>query len=206
VAWLNSDDVYYSNNVINQVVEYFKENPQMDVVYGDVGVISEDGTLLRLFLLPPFDPERILRQNLISQPAVFIHGRVVEKEKLDIHQVGLDYEYWLRLVTQGYRFSHINSIFACDRHYPERISVTQKGLIESQIRDAKRRLGLSQPTKNLSYYIDRLFQAVCRIRGLLRLFQMFLVRDRQNIVFPMNIDSYPKLFWRQLTKAIGSKY
>jgi glycosyltransferase involved in cell wall biosynthesis len=205
-AWLNSDDAYFSQDVIDTVVEVFSEKQQIDIIYGDVAVISQDNTLLRLFLLPPYSKQRLLRGNFISQPAVFMRKYVTENEKLDNDQVGLDYEYWLRLIAKGFRFSHINKLLACDRHYPERVSVTQKPLIETQIALIKIKMGLSQTHAKLMYPIDRLFQAVCRVKGLVLLLLLSLFHNKHNIVFPIKIDSYPKLFWRQLTKAIGSDF
>ncbi len=206
IAWINSDDVYYSTDVVKMVVEYFTKKPKVDVVYGDVAIISINSTLLRLFLLPPFNKERILRQNYISQPAVFIRKYVVDEEKLNINQVGLDYEYWLRLLIKGYCFSHTNKIFACDRHYPERISVNQKSIIESQIAIVKKRLGLSRPNYVVLHFIDRIYQAFCRIKGFMLLVFMAVLCDKDKIVFPIKIDSYPKLLWRQMTKAVGSDF
>lgn len=206
VAWLNSDDVYFSQDVIGIIVEFFAKRQQIDLVYGDVAIISRDNTLLRLFLLPPYNRQRLLRGNFISQPAVFMRNSITKNEKLDINQIGLDYAYWLKLIMKGYRFHHINKILACDRHYPDRLSVTKKHLIESQIAIVKTKIGLSCTPPKLMYLIDRLFQAVCRIRGLILLLGMPLLKRKYNIVFPLKIDSYPKLFWRQLTRAIGSDF
>jgi len=204
VAWLNADDVYYSGDVLDTVVAFFIKNPQADILYGDVAVISKENILLRLALLPIYNASRIERGNYIFQPAVFFRRRVVENEKLDETQIGLDYEYWLRLVKKGYVFQHINKILACDRHYPERVSVMQKSLINLQITNLKAKLGLFGIQMWLMHPVDRLFQAVCRIRGLLILLRMSLFQSKPDTVFPLRIDSYPKLLWRQLTKAIGS--
>ena len=207
VAWLNSDDVYYSYDALSAVVKFFSKNSHIDIVYGDVAVISSDSTLLRLFLLPPYDKERIFRGNFICQPAVFMRKHVTEHEKLNISQVGLDYEYWLRLIIKGFRFYHLNKILACDRHYPTRISVTQKALIETQISVVKMKLGIFRPETQtrLLHASDRFFQAVCRIKGFLLLL-LPLFWAKQQAKFPLKFDAYPKLLWRQLTKAIGSDF
>jgi glycosyltransferase involved in cell wall biosynthesis len=206
VAWLNADDVYYSCDVIDTVVTFFAKKPQVDIFYGDVAVISKENILLRLVLLPSYNVKRIERGNYIFQPAAFFHKRVVEKEKLDENQIGLDYEYWLRLAKKGYIFQHTNKILACDRHYPERLSVIQKTLIDSQIANLKAILGLSRIRARFMHPVDRLFQAACRISGLIILFRMYLSQSKPNTAFPLRIDSYPKLLWRQLTKAIGSDF
>jgi len=67
-------------------------------------------------------------------------------------------------------------------------------------------MGLSQTQAKLMYPVDRLFQAFCRISGLMLLLRMRLFQNKHNLAFPLKIDSYPKLLWRQLTKAIGSDF
>ena len=206
VAWLNSDDVYFSRDVIDTVVNLFQRKPEIDVIYGDVAIISKENVLLRLFLLPPYNVKRIRRKNMISQPAVFFRKHVAEHEKLDINQIGLDYEYWLRLGRLGYRFYHVRKILAGDRHYPERASVTKRDLINMQIRKVKTKYGISKFYSQIMHPIDRVAQAMCRFEGLLMILTMPIMYSgyQKQFAFPLKIDSFVRLFWRQMVKQIGN--
>lgn len=205
VAWLNSDDVYFSRDVIDTVVSTFQQKPKVDVIYGDVAIISSENFLLRFFLLPGYDLNRIQRKNLISQPAVFFRNHVVQNEKLDGNQIGLDYEYWLRLGRLKYRFYHVRKVLAGDRHYAERLSVSKGDLIASQIREVKAKYGLSDFTTQLMYPLDRLAQALCRFEGLLVIVGMSLFHrwEKTPFAFPLRIDSVRALLWRQFVKQVG---
>ncbi|HLO18599.1 MAG TPA: glycosyltransferase family 2 protein [Anaerolineales bacterium] len=205
VAWLNSDDVYFSRDVIDTIVNTFQQKPTMDVIYGDVAIISSENFLLRLFLLPSYNLKRIQRKNLISQSAAFFRKHVVQNEKLDGNQIGLDYEYWLRLGRLKYCFHHVRKVLAGDRHYPERLSVSKSDLISSQIRDVKTKYGLSEFTTLLMHPLDRLAQAICRFEGLLLLAGMSLCyrAEQTRFAFPLQIDSLHALLWRQLVKQVG---
>ncbi len=205
VAWLNSDDVYFSRDVIETVVSTFLQKPKVDVIYGDVAIISNENFLLRLFLLPSYSLKRIQRKNLISQPAVFFRSHVVQNEKLDGNQIGLDYEYWLRLGQLKYRFHHVRKVLAGDRHYPERLSVSKSDVIASQIYEVKAKHGLSESTTRLMHPLDRLAQALCRFEGLLMIVGMSLFgRGRQDrLAFPLRIDSMRALLWRQFVRQVG---
>jgi glycosyltransferase involved in cell wall biosynthesis len=206
VAWLNSDDVYFSRSTISTVTQFFQKYPNVDVIYGDVAIISDESKLLRLFLLPPYSKKRIERGNFISQPAVFLRSRVGKSQKLDDNHLGLDYEYWMRLVMGGFTFAHINVILAGDRHYPQRLSVVKRDLINSQIEAAKVNYGFSKKHYRFLYLLDRSAQAICRLKGLLLIMLMPFYWDgcKKNLAFPIKMDSFFKLFVRQLTKSIGS--
>jgi glycosyltransferase involved in cell wall biosynthesis len=206
VAWLNSDDVYFSRSTISTVIKFFQKYPSVNVIYGDVAIISAESKLLRLFLLPPYSKKRIERGNFISQPAVFLRSRVVKSQKLDDSQLGLDYEYWMRLVMRGITFAHINVILAGDRHYPQRLSVVKRDLIDSQIEAVKVQFGFSKKYFWFLYLLDRFAQAICRIKGLMliALLPFYWNKYKKNLAFPLKIDSFFKLFIRQLTKSIGS--
>ena len=206
VAWLNSDDVYFSRDVIDTVVNLFQQKPKIDVIYGDVAIISKENVLLRLFLLPSYSLKRIRRKNMISQPAVFFRRQVTYNEKLDINQIGLDYEYWMRLGRLGYHFYHVRKILAGDRHYPERASVMKRDLINSQIREVKTRYGISEFYSQIMHPIDRLAQAICRVEGLLLIIMMPIMYSsyQKLFAFPLKIDSFLRLLWRQVVKQIGN--
>ncbi len=205
VAWLNSDDVYFSRSTISIVTQFFQKHPGVDVVYGDVAIISDESKLLRLFLLPPYRKNRIERGNFISQPAVFLRSRVVKSQKLDDSHLGLDYEYWMRLAVRGFTFSHINVILAGDRHYPQRLSVVKRDVINSQIEAVKVKFGFSEKHCKYLYLLDRSAQSLCRIKGLILIALMPFYWDKckNNLAFPVKTDSFFKLFIRQLTKSIG---
>jgi glycosyltransferase involved in cell wall biosynthesis len=47
VGFLNSDDTFSSTNVLSQIIGVFKDNPQKDIVYGDINYVRKDGKITR---------------------------------------------------------------------------------------------------------------------------------------------------------------
>lgn len=90
-ACLNSDDIY-NPKAITLVVNEFNKNPDLDVVYGYLDIIDENGIFLRKKYLPKFNLNYlILRKHCstINQPASFLQKRVID----DIGYFNINYNY-----------------------------------------------------------------------------------------------------------------
>ena len=55
IGWINSDDVYFDRNVVSCVVDEFNKHPTIDIVHGDVALISVDSGIGLFWCLPSFD-------------------------------------------------------------------------------------------------------------------------------------------------------
>jgi glycosyltransferase involved in cell wall biosynthesis len=127
IGWLNSDDAYFDCRVVEDVVAYFASHPDVDVVYGHCLQITGDGRAIQVLWAPRFDPELQKAVNLQAQPSTFLRRSALSDSPLDTaFHFTMDYELWLRLVSQGRRFARIDRIVSIDRHQLARKSATIK--------------------------------------------------------------------------------
>jgi glycosyltransferase involved in cell wall biosynthesis len=102
LAWLNADDRFLPDSV-QQAADYFAANPQAGWVYGKPIPVDTAGDPFPYHDEPePWDYDRLLAVNFITQPTVFIRRNVFETVgPLDesLHYI-FDYEYWLRIGRQ----------------------------------------------------------------------------------------------------------
>jgi len=100
IAWINSDDFYSPGTLLN-IGKYFKEHPEVDMIYGDCDYVDSEGEFLRSYPTREYDYLEMLlsTENTIPQPAVFLRRRVLESvgfldETLDYV---MDFDLWLRV-------------------------------------------------------------------------------------------------------------
>jgi len=186
IGWLNSDDVYFDKSTISAVVEVFQKHPEVDIVYGDVAYIWEDGTILRVQCVPSFRYSRLLRGCFLEQPAVFFRRHVVENHKLDKRlKVAIDYEYWLR-IGKLFRFIHIPRILAADRNHRSRISVAQADKLKT-VGEQLRKEYVGEPSLwlHLEWELDKVFSGLPRrLKGLLLLLWL---RRKKDFAFDVKV-------------------
>jgi glycosyltransferase involved in cell wall biosynthesis len=101
IGFLHSDDLYFDNNVIAEVVDAFSDDT-VDMVYGDVCFFSA-GNVMKI--KRRYRSDKLSERNLAwgkmpAHPAIFIRRRVYEKVgyfETDF-KIAADYEFLCRVV------------------------------------------------------------------------------------------------------------
>jgi glycosyltransferase involved in cell wall biosynthesis len=162
VGWLNSDDVYFDIGVIDRVVEYFVQT-NADVIYGDMALLDADSDVLKVYCVPDFDMQLLLRYCFIEQPSLFFRGEVVSENKLDTDLAYvMDYEFWLRLAGT-YEFHHVNDVLAGDRNHPERKILGEREEMLAEARELQATYGVTHdPRYQIDRALDKVFSGLPR--------------------------------------------
>ncbi|EKD80040.1 MAG: glycosyltransferase [uncultured bacterium] len=99
VAWLNSDD-FYEPGTLQKVSDYFRANPQIDFIFGDMNFVDRDGkNPQKCDYLSDFSLPRLLKYCYICQPSAFFRRSVIDGVGLlnAKYTYAFDYDYWLRI-------------------------------------------------------------------------------------------------------------
>jgi glycosyltransferase involved in cell wall biosynthesis len=148
VGWLNSDDIYYPQ-AIERVVDFFKANPDIDVIYGMADHIDIHDKVIEPYPTEPWDFERLKTFCFICQPALFFRRRVVQQYGLldDSLHYCMDFEYWLRIGKQGARFAYLHQKLAGSRLYSQNKTMRARLQVHQEVIDMLKRTVGHVPVK-----------------------------------------------------------
>jgi glycosyltransferase involved in cell wall biosynthesis len=128
-AFLNADDTYLPG-AVSTAVRHMLANPGYAGVYGEAYLVDEHGTILRPYPTRDFDPELLIKECFICQPAVFLWREAfIEAGMIDpTLRNGMDYDLWFRIAKKA-RLLRIGDYLATSRMHQgaktlrERLSV-----------------------------------------------------------------------------------
>lgn len=101
VGILNSDDFYYDNNVLSKINNVFKNNPDVDAVYGDLIYVDQDDITkqTRYWKSGEYKESKINGGWIIPHPTFFVRREVYERSSKIFDtsfSLAADYEFILR--------------------------------------------------------------------------------------------------------------
>jgi glycosyltransferase involved in cell wall biosynthesis len=118
IGWLNSDDRYYEG-AIQKAIHVFSEHPEVDIVFGNVDFIDEQGTVLHRTneLAVDFHTYLFTNRCYHANAAGFFRKRCFDlygmlREDL---KYTMDYELYLRFAYNRYKFYQMKDVLGSYR-------------------------------------------------------------------------------------------
>jgi len=105
IGILNSDDIYQDEDVITNIMEYFNNDPALDIIYGDLVYVKNNDTdkIVRNWNSKPYYDRFFENGNVPAHPALFVRRRVYEVVGLfDLnYRLAADYELMFRMLKNN---------------------------------------------------------------------------------------------------------
>ncbi len=123
-CWLDSDD-FYMSETIEKVVEVFKKNPGIDVVFGNIFVINAKGKRIDYIKHTNFDIETLIYLTMpLSTQATFwrkeLHCKIGKFNEQYLRLA--DAEFFLRMALLRPNFYRLNKFLASYRAHAEQLT------------------------------------------------------------------------------------
>jgi glycosyltransferase involved in cell wall biosynthesis len=117
MAYLNSDDLLLPGALL-LVGRYFRDHPEVDVVYGNRLIVDEMGREVGRWVLPGHVPEVLRFVDYVPQESLFWRRRIWEKtgSRMDVGlHFALDWDLILRFMEAGATIRHLPCLFGVFR-------------------------------------------------------------------------------------------
>ena len=126
IGWLNSDDTYLPG-AISEIVQFFQEHHEVDMVYGEGYHTDKNGVILDRYETEPFDKARLAWYCYICQPTAFFRRAFWDRVGgLNAAlQICMDYELWMRMANMG-QIVYLNRYLATSRMYENNKTLSRK--------------------------------------------------------------------------------
>lgn len=140
-AYICSDDTY-EPDTFSRVVAAF-DRTGADVIFGNCNFINSQGEVTRHKKPGPFDRARLLRNNYLFQPSVFLKRWILDEygffdESLNY---SMDYEYWVR-ISKIARFAYVDDTYSNYRLHPHSKSMSAIHGMNREGRVVKKKYGV----------------------------------------------------------------
>ncbi|HWP58731.1 MAG TPA: glycosyltransferase family 2 protein [Candidatus Acidoferrales bacterium] len=118
LAWLNADDLW-APGAARTAVSYLSNHPEVDVVYGDCGLIDHRGAPIALVSARDWDLRYAVEHcdHIIYQPASFMRRSILERAGWLWPKLCHDHELWLRIALAGGKIQRIPAVLGYARHH-----------------------------------------------------------------------------------------
>jgi glycosyltransferase involved in cell wall biosynthesis len=116
VAWINSDDLYYSPKTISHAVLALQAHPEVGMVYGDGVMVDGELRLLDWHRYQQYMLKDLLAFHVLLQPAVVMRQTALAEAgylRAEFHMV-LDHSLWIKIASR-HPILHIDEFWAVER-------------------------------------------------------------------------------------------
>lgn len=108
MGYLNSDDLLLPG-MLHRVGAYFRDHPEVDVVYGNRLIVDDEGREIGRWILPGHDGDLLRYVDYVPQESMFWRRRVWERAGARFDEqmhFAMDWELILRFLDAGAVFRH----------------------------------------------------------------------------------------------------
>lgn len=121
---LDSDDLYFPGT-IKKIVEIFKKNPDIDVVFGDIFFADQKGNVKGYIKHTKFDIEALIYIGMVLHPQATFYRKNIYKKigPFDTKFLRIaDADFFIKMGLSGAKFYHLRDFLATYRLHNQQLT------------------------------------------------------------------------------------
>lgn len=120
-CWLNSDDFYLNNKVLQTVINYFKKDKELKILTADGIFTDKNSEKTGVHHVSRINFKELLYLDYhILQPSTFVKSDIHKNEYLrEDLKVAFDCFYFIKLLSLGYKYKKTKDLLSAFRFYEE---------------------------------------------------------------------------------------
>ncbi|HJP63930.1 MAG TPA: glycosyltransferase family 2 protein [Mucilaginibacter sp.] len=161
IGILNSDDIFFTNSVISDVVSVFTSDKNVDAVYGNIAYFTggDKGKTVRTWITKPYYDTFFDDGEVPPHPSLFVKKSVYDAigTYFPGFKISSDYEFMFRAFkVNGYQSYHLNKFVVNMRMGGESTKSLKNILIGNK--EVKMAWAMNNKKPNLRFWILRVFK------------------------------------------------
>jgi len=98
VGFLHSDDVFYANDVLQNIQNFFIQSADLEGIYGDIQFVNQEGKIIRHYSSKNFKFSDFARGKMPAHTSFFARKTVYEDFQFDLsYSIAADFDQMLRV-------------------------------------------------------------------------------------------------------------
>ena len=102
IGFLNADDVFFSENSVQEIVNAFSNN-ETDIVYGNLDYVNQEGKVIRNWISKPYEKGLVKKAWMPAHPSFYCKKEVYDRlgGYNDSFKIAGDFELCLRFLEMN---------------------------------------------------------------------------------------------------------
>ena len=114
IGWLNADD-FYQDNIFNLVINFFKDNPEIDAIYGNFNIVDDKNYYLRKVNALRFIQSFLPFICFIPSTTFFFRSDIINKYRISFEKkyfYMMDKDFFCKFSAQTKKIKKLNITIA----------------------------------------------------------------------------------------------
>lgn len=154
MCWLNSDDLF-APNILFLIADFFVQNPDVDVIYGNRIIINEHDQEIGRWLLPCHDSDVLRTIDYIPQETLFWRRCIWNKVGGGLNKdlkFAMDWDLLLRFQKAGAKFAHLENLYGYFRaHSKQKTSMMISSVGKQEMKRLRRQYNSSLKLQTITF-------------------------------------------------------